>query len=62
MPRKRYPDSYRVEFTGDAQGMEWEGEVKAMNKTQAVAIAAAKAASEGVHLSTATWIRCEWMK
>lgn len=62
MPRKLYPEKYKVEFTGDAQGMEWEGTIDAMNKTQAVVLAAVKAGSEGVYFSTGTWVHCEWLE
>jgi hypothetical protein len=48
------PVMFKVHFTGDGQGMEWENEVEACSRDQAIALAAAKATEDGVFLGIAT--------
>lgn len=41
------PVMFKVEFSGDTQGMSWNGEVEACSRDQAIFLAAAKATEDG---------------
>lgn len=59
MSRRPYPEYFKVEFTGDAQGMEWDGTVSAYSRNQALILATVKAVNEGVNFTTGTHAKVE---